>query len=604
MLVRRRNPCEVGWFGSKLVKRVGKIATGAVKVVSKVPGVSVVTAPVRLATDVARGRNVVRSIGRAGSSVVADARKSLPIAAGVVSFVPGVGTGVAAGLSAANAISQGKSLTEIAKEAAIGAVPGGQLIRAGVNAGVGVARGQNVLKTVVREGVSYARAQVPGGQLAQSAINVVNDAARGRNVVRAVVREGTSVARANLPGGQLVERAVNAGSAIASGRNVVRAVGNEAVSAATSAVKGQLMPFQRPNFGQPVSVSPELGSRARSIINGARPNMGKPRISLTNAKASFRPLSRNTHGWLTRALPHLRSEVSGLSETGAQWIVQKGDTGSGIALKLTGSAARWTELRAVNPVVMGRGADLIKKYGFPIYVGDKVNLPSSWIKPTTSAPAQSTSTPTAAKPPAVEIPGGDLAAQGQARVILAAWGKSDGSNEAGVPDYGNQNELQATAWSSRDAMQGESFAGWWRRFGGAPSVDGGQWSDNLAQALNRWAEKKANTVQNSAIAAGGVVIPTIVQPPAPTPAPSPAAQVPASPATSPATTATTPQLPQILPPGVTLSLPAPTSQPIATTSATEPAPAPASGFTDAQKWGFGTTAASVAAAAIIKALWA
>jgi hypothetical protein len=613
MLVRCRNASETGWFGSKLVKKVAKGVTSVAKVATKIPGVSLMTAPARLAVDVARGKNVVASVKKQAGNIVADTRASLPIAAGVVSFVPGVGTGIATGLSAASAISQGKSLRGIAEEAALGAVPGGQLARAALRAGIGVARGQNVLRTVGNEGIAYARQNLPGGEIAQRGLNVALNVAKGGNVAKSVAREGISYARANVP---LPSLPANVQSV---------------VSAVTSNVPKVPMNLTRPNFGLPASVSPENVARIRQVSVGLRrPNYRGNIAPTVQRSASFRPLSMATRSWLVKGLPHMRGEVSGLSETGAQWIVESGDTGSKIALKLTGNANRWTELRAINPKIMGRGAAAVAKYGFPVYVNDKVNLPASWIKPVAQTAAQSApATPTPAAPPPVVMPAGDLAAQGQARTILTAWGKTDGKTEAGVPDYGSQSELLSSSWTARDVLQGNSFANWWRRFGGPPAVDDGNWSESLSVALNRWAEGKAATVTNSAIAAGGFVLPPVLGPaPAaaqqtmPTPVgaalPTPSISLPSPWATTPsAPAATVPSLPsgstptQISLPQVTITsdaMPALTPFPSVISAPSAPAPvaqanvAPQSkaGLTESQKWGLGSMAAGTAISILVR----
>lgn len=661
MLVRRRNSSEVGWFGSSIVKKVGGAVKRAGKLVSKVPGVSAITAPINLASDIAKGRNVVRSIGRAGSSVVADARKSLPMAASVVSFVPGVGTAVASGLTAASALSQGKSLGQVAEEAALAAIPGGQLTRAAVKTAGRVARGENVVKAVGREGASYVRSQVPGGQLAQRAISLGERVASGQNVVKSVGREGIQYVRSSGAGGQLAQRAIGAADRIASGQNVLRSVGREGIEYAVSQVPGgpvttralnvarqvatgknvvsavkneaisaarqyapqsiqkelsMFLPKVRPSYGQPRSVSPEMLGRTTSIVGRNRPQF-RQQISPRNATASFRPLALQTREMLARALPHMRREVSGLTESGSQWLVQSGDTGEKIALKLTGDKNRWRELIPINPQNMKDKA-AVAKYGFPVYLNKAINLPASWIKVNARPAAQSApAQPSSATPPPVEMPGGNIAAMGQARTILAAWGKSDGLREAGVSDYGSAPELSATSWTARDSLQAGAFANWWRRFGGPPAVPDGNWSDPLAVALNRWAEGKAAQVANSALVAGGAIIPslpTVMPSPPPVAAPmqaaSPAAPaVPASPpnivlapaGSTPAlisadTVATSPGWPSVATSAQTS--PPPAAAPPVAQTATKP-----EGWSDNQKWGLGATALGVAGSVIVKALF-
>lgn len=574
---------ETGWFGSKLIKKVGKAVGSVAKAVTKLPGVSTAFAPLRLVSDIAHGKNVAQSFVRQGKSVVADTRAALPVAASIVSVVPGAGTALGAGLSAASALSQGKSLAQIGQAAALGAIPGGQLARSAVRAGIGIARGQNVAKTLGREGIAYARQNLPGGELAQRGLNVALNVAQGRNVVRSIGREGIAYARSQVPVPSVPQNLRNVASTV------------------TSRFPGVPMQISRlnlsrPPYGIPGSISPENVRRGvrQGLVGLTRPSVSGRVMPGFQRAASFRPLAKNTRNWLVRGLPHMRSEVSGLSETGAQWIVESGDTGSKIALKLTGNANRWTELRSVNPKIMGRGADLVKKYGFPIYVGDLVNLPATWIKSTAQTPAASApATPSAATPPPVSMPGGDLAAQGQARTILAAWGKTDGSTEAGVPDYGSQAELMATSWTARDVLQGDSFANWWRRNGGPPSVDNGQWSDSLATALNNWAQQKANQVTNTAIASGGVVIPPVATT---TPAPT---QL-----TVPTVVSTPGQipnvLPQVLPQVVPSTISVPTVAPTTVASDATSAPQQQTGLTESQKWGLGSMAAGTTISILVR----
>jgi hypothetical protein len=655
MLVRCRNvaevgwldatPDETGWFGSKLVKKVGSAVSSVAKVAAKgvsmvpvvgtvatvakgvatgkslkniakeavtsaIPGGAAGRSALRAAGNVAAGRNVVKSVKGAVRSTVNASPTGAKISAVVgraasgenlahlartagseelqylnrtygkaLANAPVVGTAASIGLGTAANLASGKSIASAARDAALQAVPGGELVQRGVKVGLGVARGQNVLKTVGREGIDYARQSLPGGEIAQRGLNVALTAASGGNIARAAAREGASFAQSAIPG------------------NVVSSI--------TSNLPKVPMNLTRPAYGMPRSVSPENVSLVRNVVGMRRPNMNRTVSPGTVRTASFRPLAMTTRNWLVKGLPHMRGEVSGLSETGAQWIVEKGDTGSGIALKLTGKAGRWTELKSVNPTIMNRGADLVKKYGFPIYVGDKVNLPASWIKPTAATPAQSSpNTPSPAKPPPVVIPAGDIAAQGQARTILTAWGKTDGKNESGVPDYGSQSEIAATSWSARDVLQGTSFANWWRRNGKTPDVGDGQWSDALATALNRWAEQKANQVTNTALAAGGMVIPPVAAP-APTAVPSPVnAPVPppwqATPVVPPAPTTIPTAVPQITAPSQASPASLPASIPAPKPQAQAPQATKPTGLTDAQKFGWGSMAAGTAISILVR----
>lgn len=175
---------QFGGFWGSIKKGVSGVAKGVSGVVKS--GVSTALAPVRLTRDIAQGKNILKSVRAQAETVVRNTRDALPMAASIVSVVPGVGSVVSSGLSAASALSQGKSLREIAEDAAMGAIPGGALVKSGLRAGINVARGQNVLQSVAREGVQYARSQLPGGQLAQQGLTAATQIARGQNVLRSV----------------------------------------------------------------------------------------------------------------------------------------------------------------------------------------------------------------------------------------------------------------------------------------------------------------------------------------------------------------------------------------------------------------------------------
>lgn len=321
-----------GWNPLKSIKSA---VNSVAHVVSKVPGVSTITAPVKFVSNVARGQNVVRSLGKAGSSVVRDTRSALPVAAGVASFVPGIGTGVASGLSAVNAASQGKSLRAIAEEAAIGAVPGGQLYKSAIQAGIDVARGGNVLKTVTNRGLEYVRTQLPGGQLAQSALNAGINVAKGGNVAKTIATEGLAYARSQLPkpeGLDVAQRALSVGVNLAHGGNVLKEVAN-AAPLAKALTKSPMVKvgangasLQYPTVGVPAAAAiaattavaeaaestvPGIASAARQVIANTkaeadRGNQGasialgaiqqaiESRLALRNAKAQAASAMRTT----------------------------------------------------------------------------------------------------------------------------------------------------------------------------------------------------------------------------------------------------------------------------------------------------------------------
>lgn len=191
-----------GWFGSKIVKSVGKVVSAPIKVVGKVAvapvnlakkipvvgsvvktadhfasnavkvagkpigavtkGIQTVTgavskeigkipviggplhtvldagfslsmAPVNLAVAVAiDGKRIDQAVLNNLKQQLHDFKQVAPYAQMVISVVPGVGQGVSAALASGLALAEGQSIADVLKAGAIGAIPGGPLVKAAV----------------------------------------------------------------------------------------------------------------------------------------------------------------------------------------------------------------------------------------------------------------------------------------------------------------------------------------------------------------------------------------------------------------------------------------------------------------------------------------
>lgn len=169
----------MGWFkkalktagkGAKLpgkaLTTVAKPINKAGKKLKKVPvvgkGVSayynVTTAgPINFAASVARNP---RGTHKAGYNLLKTHVKSTkdmaPYAAATASLVPGLGTGIAAGIGAGYALSKGRNFTDSMKEGAKAAIPGGALTQAGFNVAHDISQGKKPsdiqLDTLSRKG--------------------------------------------------------------------------------------------------------------------------------------------------------------------------------------------------------------------------------------------------------------------------------------------------------------------------------------------------------------------------------------------------------------------------------------------------------------------
>jgi len=139
-----------------VTKEIGKvpIAGKVLQAASKV-----FTAPVSIAASIASGERLDHVAVGALKDQLKTVKAIAPYAATVVSFVPGIGTGVAAAISAGAALAEGQSISEAAEAAIRGALPGGALATAGFDAAVRIAKGQNVSQAALES----ARNLIPPG---------------------------------------------------------------------------------------------------------------------------------------------------------------------------------------------------------------------------------------------------------------------------------------------------------------------------------------------------------------------------------------------------------------------------------------------------------
>ncbi len=225
---------------SKVAKNVGQIAKKAASTVSKtVDTVKRATGPLGTITDfawrmspagqaltwgrhglnaasaVARGERIDRVLRKAAQAGIEDVRERMKIAEMVAPFVPGIGTGVAAALGAANALAAGKPITEALISAARSAIPGGKIAQAGFDVALNLARG----KTLSQAALDAARAQIPGGRAAQAAFDAGLALAQGKKLQQAAFAAAGRV----IPPPPFAADALSFARAAAGGKNIQQA---------------------------------------------------------------------------------------------------------------------------------------------------------------------------------------------------------------------------------------------------------------------------------------------------------------------------------------------------------------------------------------------
>ncbi len=163
----------------------------------------------------ARGENVAKAAAKAYQAGIGDVRKSLQFAAMVAPFVPGIGTGVAAAIGAANALAAGQPITDALIAAARDAIPGGAVAQFAFDTAVNMAKGKNIGESLL----DSARSRIPGGPAAQAAFDAGLALAKGKNIQTALA----SGAGRLLPPSPYSADALSFVKKVASGQNIQQA---------------------------------------------------------------------------------------------------------------------------------------------------------------------------------------------------------------------------------------------------------------------------------------------------------------------------------------------------------------------------------------------
>jgi hypothetical protein len=208
------------------------------------------------AVGAARGQNIFQAAQKAMQAGIGDLRQSLQFAAMVAPFIPGVGTGVAAALSAANALAAGQPITDALIAAARGAIPGGAIAQMAFDTAVNLAKGKDIATALLNS----ARERLPGGPAAQAGFDAALALAKGRNIQDAAFAAAGRV----LPKSPYAADALSFVKKVASGQNLQRA----ALSSAGSLILNRVEAMGGPAISKTVprvGVPRQVGDVRRSF---------------------------------------------------------------------------------------------------------------------------------------------------------------------------------------------------------------------------------------------------------------------------------------------------------------------------------------------------
>ncbi|OFW65962.1 MAG: hypothetical protein A2Y74_05365 [Actinobacteria bacterium RBG_13_63_9] len=526
----------MGWF-KKLKKGLKKAARKA-------------SSPVTHAARVTGVSKVLRKVGAPKMLRIAKgiAPSALRYAAGGTATIPGLGTVTGGALAAAASGLEGKSWQQIARDAAIGSVPGGaiaqELAQSGYSMGARLVRGQRLDRALVATGREAAMRQARkyAGNFAGQYLGDVE---------------------------RLMPKSLRVGAKMLSAdplRGAVRYVGRPGAFGSVSSRIAQQALDSRPSLSlqDAVSIARELGIPVQAV----RDAMGRKR----RATLMWRPVSSAASRFVRSKAPWgrflSRADTGALAVDGKTYTIENGDNPSKVAQAITGSATRYTELFAANPTWPTVRTTYGKNFKyFP--VGRVMKLPESWWPVVSTTPATSSapsSTPTSTID--AEVSTAELL---KSKAILVAWSKTDGSSLVLLSDYGMQPTDALPQWQARDRSVLKTFVAW----RGKGSADGEIRQVDVDE-LADWAEGAATAATPPVATPTATVPPVVSVPPvAMPPVPStPSVSLPPitmPPTTVPASYPTT--IPSVTLPGgyQTPPIAIPT---LATPAAATPAPAP------------------------------
>lgn len=482
---------DTGWFGSKLVKKVGQLAKRAVH-------------------DVTHPKDFVKD----SYSV---AKAAVPAVQMVIKNMGPIGMVASGALGAMKAGLSGQNLESIAWAAAKGAAPTG--IDRAIGAAEQLRHGKSVISIAMNQAAGHF---IPGSSeavgFAAGVAALKNQASKAGlgEVRRALVTEGSKRA---------FDAAIGTAATIAEKKGLVRRPGIPVISMAKPRGKISTMSPNLKAVVDSLHRNPGLMSQDPQVLaqkfstNAATINDALGRVG-NKQMLPWRSMSPRAINFVRRynphapliALRHAHTDTAGLDQTGTKYIVEKGDGPWAIAQKLTGNGNRWKELLDVNK-------DKKPTVDKNIWVGEPLNLPLSWQKPAASKGNPSTpALPAVPLPSIAPIPSTGTATPNpifditpsvvQGKSILVAWSKTDGINQAGLTDYGLNVADLSTTMGPRDTLELASFQVWNNKTLGSNLNIAGSLDPATLAALQAWAEARAA----AAVPANVVVSPSTTVP--------------------------------------------------------------------------------------------
>ncbi len=534
---------DTGWFGSSLIhsitKPIGHAITGAAKAIGK--GASTVAktaakynpivAQVQLAKQIASGKNVKAAASEFARNNISSLRAGASLAPG--------GQKLAAGLDSIVAVGRGANLKNVAAAAVRQNLPPDQqkafdaavgLIKTGASPAA-LAAARNIIAGTpeLRAAFDGAAAIAHGANASQIAQTI---SAHAHPVAKNIVAKIASVHQivaSHAPPPQLrtldpKKRPARAGRKARPLSPRAKAfIAKRVVQRGTKALKDEHTYTVERNdsafrISQNLTGSPTLPIAPSKLPPWKELLMANTQIPINDGYNKIRPLRPGEVP--TNAMNFAYLKVGTDLHVPQNWI----DAAKAQAAKKLGidpPAARVATPAAPAPAPAGAPSSVM-------------TLPGPGQEPAAPPPAAALpKTAVIVNPGATQGERDDAQAVAQAKLILTAWGGTDGAGSTTLTDYGANPGDVSPLWGSRDNLELRSFVNWANKHGSQLATAGDLTQAKL-DALVAWSEAKSKAVAVSTPAPPvNITAPVPMQKPA-EPSPKPEPDLP-GPANEPAT---------------------------------------------------------------------
>jgi len=195
--------------GGDIIHGVNAAASFAGKALSHIPvigkplssAMKIYTGPIGLADNIAKGQRIDHALINNMKDQLKNVREVAPYVQQVMSFIPGVGTGVAAAIAAGVALAEGRTITQAVLDAARSAVPGGAIGQSAFSTAVGLVSG----KSITQAALNAARSALPAA--AQKAFDIGVGLSHAANIQSQVIKAVTKAVPAMESAGRTLVKA-------------------------------------------------------------------------------------------------------------------------------------------------------------------------------------------------------------------------------------------------------------------------------------------------------------------------------------------------------------------------------------------------------------